>query len=350
MLPHGPRRAFSLVELLVVLGIVAVLLGLLIPAIQLLREAANRTQCGNQLRQLALAAHHYHGSHGTLPPGYFGPPPALNTAFPAHLRRGQWIGHLPLLMPYLEQPGVAEALDVAFDVHTVSPLPWFWQAGPVPHAANYRIGQRRLRYLLCPSSAVPDPETGAPGPGHGGTILGLHVYHRPGVGPATSGWRDDYTRSSAYRFLGPTHYMGVAGCGLGGPPDTALYEGIYVNRVARSLGQISQRDGTAHTLLYGEASGSVWQGNRPGTMNISWLAGGGLGTYLGLHRGDDAPLIAFASSHSCGVPFAYADGSLRWVKLGATQGRGPPPSRDWLVLQELAGWRDGALPSTDGLW
>jgi prepilin-type N-terminal cleavage/methylation domain-containing protein/prepilin-type processing-associated H-X9-DG protein len=348
------RSAFTLLELLVVIAIVSVLLGLLASAVQKAREAASRLRCVSHLRQLGLAAHNYHDAHGKLPPGYFGPSMGNLTNVPAQYYEGQWVGHFPLLLPYLEQASLYRELDVNFSPSFVSPRKWFWDApakGPgTPSARNYAAAKRNLPLLRCPSAPDYAAEVGNPDPSGGGTYLGLHVFNDPDRGPFTTGWKDEYGPASPFRPLGRTNYMGVAGCGTGTDPSFARYEGIYTNRTEHPLAS-GVPDGTSNTLLYGEVAGSRWN-SPPRSADICWLAGGGLGTYLGLRHGQDAPLISFSSHHPGGVAFCFADGSVRHLRRGDTRWagiRGPAPTADWRVLQELAGRRDGAATEAASL-
>src|SRR5262249_40526185 len=112
MSPHI-RRAFTLIELLVVSAIIAVLIGLLLPAVQKVRDAAARSACADNLRQIALAAHNYEWPHRALPPGYLGPAPEVDPPNgPPHFQN-QFVGLLVFLLPYVEQENLQRRLEAA---------------------------------------------------------------------------------------------------------------------------------------------------------------------------------------------------------------------------------------------
>ena len=92
----GRRKGFTLVELLVVIAVIGILIGLLLPAVQKAREAANRLSCANNLKQISLAMHHYHVDYGKLPP-------RARLAGPSDANNGAGATWAVLIMPYLEQ-------------------------------------------------------------------------------------------------------------------------------------------------------------------------------------------------------------------------------------------------------
>src|SRR5262245_47373317 len=99
-LAHGNRRGFTLIELLVVIAIIAILIGLLVPAVQKIREAANRMKCSNNEKQLALACHNYHDTVGELPPAI-----QMRNVGNKVIASGQPFGPnwAVLILPYIEQ-------------------------------------------------------------------------------------------------------------------------------------------------------------------------------------------------------------------------------------------------------
>ena len=130
------RCAFTLVEMLVTISIIGVLLGLLMPAVQMARESARRTQCSNNLHQLGIALHNYHGARRTLPPGCLQwRPPKGSKAF----KQFAWSA---MILPYLEQTELYESINfhVAYD-----------------DPQNAAPGSTRLSVYLCPSATAPAP-------------------------------------------------------------------------------------------------------------------------------------------------------------------------------------------------
>src|SRR5262245_6757925 len=105
------RPGFTLIELLVVIAIIAVLIGLLLPAVQKVREGAARLQCTNNLKQIGVAMHNYHGAYERFPPGYVSRAATVNGE---GLGPGWgWAAHL---LPYLEQDNLYHQIDFARDI------------------------------------------------------------------------------------------------------------------------------------------------------------------------------------------------------------------------------------------
>ncbi len=143
------RRGFTLIELLVVIAIIAVLIALLLPAVQQAREAARRTQCRNNLKQIGLALHNYLGSHSVLP---FGKGPSYPGA-PVYAR---WSQHA-LILPYLDQTPLYNQLNFSFppDTPGMGGVIAFMPAYTNPTGTNSAASRTVVPGYMCPSDRAP---------------------------------------------------------------------------------------------------------------------------------------------------------------------------------------------------
>src|SRR6186713_2532511 len=113
----APRRAFTLIELLVVIAIIAILIALLLPAVQQAREAARRTQCKNNLKQISLALHNYHDVFNTFPPGQVycqAGPTVCNANRPTWSFGWTWT---TFLLPYIDQAPLFNKFDTSRNLY-----------------------------------------------------------------------------------------------------------------------------------------------------------------------------------------------------------------------------------------
>lgn len=203
------RPAFTLIELLVVIAIIAILIALLLPAVQQAREAARRSQCKNNLKQIALALHNYHDTFGVFTPGMIGPQ-AYTDMGPNGVFR---LGWGPLLLPYLEQSALYNQIAPFVDgTANASGSPATW-----PGASTTRIPVH-----LCPS----DPNK------------------KKNRGFTSSG------SSTARTFSNYAGNMGSTGIHNGSHNRATDLNGIFF-----AMSDVSMRDildGTSNTLLLGE--------------------------------------------------------------------------------------------------
>lgn len=298
--PLPARAGFTLLELLVCVAIIAILIGLLLPAVQKAREAAARVSCRSHLRQIGLALHGHHDATGSLPPAF-------------STQNMKYAGWLARLLPHVEQGPLWEQAQVAYAANL---LPW---TGP-PHP----IGTVVPLYT-CPSDPLAR-RTGVP------THLSVGS---PG--------------NAVQLVVAPGSYFGVSGT------DLDSRDGAFWVDSRTRLTDIT--DGTSQTLLAGErpADASLlygWWYTGPG-QELTGSADVVLGARewnrgvsncaearLDFRPGDQntmCGLLHFWSHHPGGANFLFADGSVQFLRYDAAG-----------ILPSLATIRAGEAVASDG--
>jgi len=302
------RTAFTLIELLVVIAIIAILIALLVPAVQKVREAANRTQCANNLKQICLAAHNFNDTNKRLPPGVVG-----------QNGSGGYYGALTNLLPFVEQSAMYNQL-VAAGINLK------------PHGANgswwgngtaWAVANNNIPIFVCPSD---------------------NPYSRP--------YCFAYLYTSGYTIyggafgggvpnLGRTNYAPCAGA-IGDVSDAfwGKYKGAFYPDSAEQLHKLT--DGTSNTILFGEyigddiVGGSAY-GSPAAAASAAWMGTGTMVTAWSLTP--TGAWYAFLGRHTGICMFGYGDGSVRSLRYFDTQAA-QTGTTGWYNFQRCGGIRD----------
>jgi prepilin-type N-terminal cleavage/methylation domain-containing protein/prepilin-type processing-associated H-X9-DG protein len=335
----GKRTAFSLVELLVVIAIIAVLIGLLLPAVQKVREAAARSNCQNNLHQIALAAANYESTFQMFPPGLCLSPNAPGTDFtygPPFAGPGS--GVLAFLLPYMEQQNtynaaVAQGGPGLFSATSTNNA-WAYSYPPFGLDSNgtgygFTAAMTKIKDYICPSSAS---DAGAP-------TVGYIDYIWTDYEGIVGGYYEseiliDYIPTPSVPFpYQVTNYVGCGGFGGNNDPTISiagndLWKGIYYRNSSTRIGQIT--DGTSNTIAFGETLGGTLR--PPRDFALLWFGSGSMPSAWGLTNSPD--WYNFSSLHTGGiVQFAFADGSVRPITTSA----------DRATFIYASGMQDGAI-------